>query len=491
MCAWGAFGAGLASSQAADLDVGSGQTYSTIQAAADVAAAGDVIRVHAGSYAEDLALDASGASGQPITLQGAIDGDVDITGRVTIDGDYWEIRDLTVQAGAGQRAFRVRGNHNLLTSLEITGGDNNGIDGSGIGNEVRGCTIHDFDSASDAHCIVLNPGAEDWVIADSELYDCAGDGVQLYAGGPERTILNTRIENNSIYFTGAVQRTENAIDVKNADGLIITGNAMWGFPDNKTMVFQKAPIDIHIECNVMHTGFTGVEFRGEDGGTVENVTFVRNLMHDYDSYALKFDGTVNAEVYNNTFVDAANDGLRIEGAGLDGGQVQNNLWLRTGTVESGNFTADHNGFFDVGGNDIASGSDVNADPLLDASYLLGAGSPMIDAGIDVTLPFGGSAPDIGFHEVGIDGCEPAGTGGTGGGGTGGTGGTGTGGAGTAGSGNSAGSGTGASGASAPAGQNPDDEGGCGCRLGEHRPAVPAGALGALLVLGLLGRRRRR
>jgi hypothetical protein len=38
---------------------------------------------------------------------------------------------------------------------------------------------------------------------------------------------------------------------------------------------------------------------------------------------------------------------------------------------------------------------INADPLLNSDYSLQAGSPAIQAGIDVGLPFTGSAPDIG------------------------------------------------------------------------------------------------
>jgi hypothetical protein len=38
---------------------------------------------------------------------------------------------------------------------------------------------------------------------------------------------------------------------------------------------------------------------------------------------------------------------------------------------------------------------INADPLLNGDYSLQAGSPAIEAGIDVGLPFTGSAPDIG------------------------------------------------------------------------------------------------
>ncbi|MBW2528111.1 MAG: right-handed parallel beta-helix repeat-containing protein [Deltaproteobacteria bacterium] len=475
--------------RAADLDVGAGQTYTTIQAAANAAQAGDVIRVHAGTYAEDLALDASGSSSTPITLEGGIDGDAIVSGRITLDGAHWAIRTLIVEPTTGRRGVRLRGDHNLLDDVEIRGGDNNGVDGSGTGNEIRNCRIHDLDSSSDAHCIVLNPGATDWIIADNELYDCAGDGVQLYSSGVERTIVNTRIENNSMYFTGAVQRTENAIDVKNADGLIITGNTTWGFPNQKNMVFQKGPANIHVECNVLHSGLSGVEFRGEDGGTVENVTFLRNLLHDFDEFALKFDGTVGAEVFNNTFVDAASDGLRIEGAGLASAVVQNNLWLRTGAVEAGSFTADHNGFFDVGTISIASGSDVNANPSLDGNYLLTAGSPMIDAGTDVGLPFSGTAPDLGFHEVGIDGCEPTGAGGSGTGGSS-SGGSSSGGSGTAGSGNASSGGTGGTSSGAATGATPEEDGGCGCRVGGQGSTAPwLALLTAMVALGSVRRRR--
>jgi hypothetical protein len=38
---------------------------------------------------------------------------------------------------------------------------------------------------------------------------------------------------------------------------------------------------------------------------------------------------------------------------------------------------------------------INADPVLNSDYSLQAGSPAIQAGIDVGLPFTGSAPDIG------------------------------------------------------------------------------------------------
>jgi hypothetical protein len=103
-------------------------------------------------------------------------------------------RDL---APAGTDAIRISGGYNRIVAIDLHGGDRDGIDGGGIGNEVRDSSIHDFDAGeSDAHCIVLNPGAEDWVIAGNQLFDCSGDSIQLYAAAAARDIRNVRIERN-------------------------------------------------------------------------------------------------------------------------------------------------------------------------------------------------------------------------------------------------------------------------------------------------------
>ncbi|MFW6222585.1 MAG: hypothetical protein ACOC3T_03130, partial [Bacteroidota bacterium] len=60
---------------AADLHVGSGQTYSTVQAAVDDASSGDVIIIHAGTYREEVNIDVSNItirakSGDEVTMNG-------------------------------------------------------------------------------------------------------------------------------------------------------------------------------------------------------------------------------------------------------------------------------------------------------------------------------------------------------------------------------------------------------------------------------------
>jgi MYXO-CTERM domain-containing protein len=468
------------------------------------AQAGDVITVAAGAYAENLTLSSSGSAASPITIQAP---GATLTGTIVLGGSYWVIEDLTIKATAGVDAIRIKGDHNQLVRIDLSGGTKDGIDGGGTGNQVLDSKIYDFDAGeSDAHCIVLNPGATDWIISGNTLHDCSGDGVQLYSSGPERSIKNILIEKNEIFWSKAIGRMENAIDVKNADGLNVISNRMYGFTENKTVVFQKGPANVELRCNVMSDGFTGVEFRSEDGGQVENVKFIRNLMFKYSNYALKFDDVINGTVYNNTFAGAGSDGLRIEGGGLKSGDVKNNLWVDTGAVESGGFTADHNGFFNAS-NQLKGANDVSGDPLLDGDYHLGAASPMIDKGLDVGLPFGGAAPDIGFYEVGgSDDCAVSPSGGASGSGSGGSSGS-SGSSGAGGSSGSSGSGTGAttasggSGATAGSGgkkstggannassDESGDEGGCGCRLAPKDAPAPLGL--AILFMAAAAARTR-
>ena len=394
------FGSGAV--MGADLPVGPGQAYTTIGAAVAEAMPGDVIVVAPGEYVEDLDLSSSGARGAPIRIEAMREGMAVLVGSIDLGGSDWELVGLTVQVPPGSGdGISVDGSRNLFLRLDLSGGDRDGIDGSGTDNTVQDSVIHGFDAGdADAHCIVLNPGAERWTIAGNELFDCSGDGVQLYADGPTRTILDTTIEDNLIYYTGAIVRTENAVDVKDADGLVIRRNVMWGFPENKTLVFQKGPANIEVTCNVMSDGFTGVEFRAEDGGTVENIVFAHNSMTGFTQYALKFDGVIGADVHDNTFVGIDGDGLRLEGLSVQAALVRNNLWVSTTQIESdGDVTADHNGYWMVDDVQIGSDTDVVADPLLDADGRLMAGSPMIDAGVDVGWPFEGAAPDIGWDEV--------------------------------------------------------------------------------------------
>jgi MYXO-CTERM domain-containing protein len=126
------------------------------------------------------------------------------------------------------------------------------------------------------------------------------------------------------------------------------------------------------------------------------------------------------------------------------------------------------------------------DPLLDADYMLGEGSPMIDKGLDVGLAFAGAAPDLGAFEVGLDVCAGLSPG------TGGAGGSGGAGSGQGGGGGGDGVGGAAAGGGSSTSGDPGEEGGCGCRVagGDARSQRGLGGFAIAFVAGLIRARRR-
>ena len=92
---------------AAELHVGSGQTYSTIRGAVDVAGDGDVIIVHAGSYTEHVGVD------KRLTLIGEGADVVTVTAAVTsehifhVTADYVNISGFTVTGATG--SYQISG----------------------------------------------------------------------------------------------------------------------------------------------------------------------------------------------------------------------------------------------------------------------------------------------------------------------------------------------------------------------------------------------
>lgn len=70
----------------AELHVGSGQTYSTIQSAVNVAGAGDVVYVHGGTYNERVSIANSGASGNFITVTGYPGDTMPVVRQFSING---------------------------------------------------------------------------------------------------------------------------------------------------------------------------------------------------------------------------------------------------------------------------------------------------------------------------------------------------------------------------------------------------------------------
>ncbi len=136
----------------------------------------------------------------------------------------------------------------------------------------------------------------------------------------------------------------------------------------------------------------------------------------------------NLQIYNNTFVGSPGNpiGQAIEftsqqNGNINGLYIRNNIatgfsgsWVQANAAPvQSNVLITHNDAYQNGSNTPSwPGSTVNnnitANPLFVGSgfYTLQATSPCINAGINVGIPFNGSAPDMGYAEYGVAGNLP-------------------------------------------------------------------------------------
>ncbi len=187
---------------AATIQVGPGQTYTTIQAAVNAASAGDEIQVAAGTYTEAITI----PLGNALTITGAnagiaagnnpgsrvaetiLTGGFIVNSASTIDG-------FTIQQGRTSGSFKV-----------------------GVAVAASGVTI--------TNCIIKDAGVVPATVAQS-------DGVSTQHGNNNLTISNSTIQNNwrGIYFNpgSGHNLTGNLIDANNGVGVGIGSEGLSDF----------------------------------------------------------------------------------------------------------------------------------------------------------------------------------------------------------------------------------------------------------------------
>ncbi|GEM_PF-4264913 len=379
---------------------------------------GDTLLLRGGNYNEGLSLPRSGSAGRLMTIR-AYAGEkpvISTSGAVlNLNKDYWLIEGLTFDhQNAESDAVPVSGSHNIIRRCEFRNGRRDCFDGDGgsRNNIIENCTIHDFvwKPGSDAHGIVLSPGARGWIIRNNVIYNCGGDGIQLYAD--DKTEITQYAKNitiaGNIFYTTLGGNSENALDFKGVDSCLVEANEMYGFA-NKAWVTQKGCRNITGRFNIIHDSQRGMEFRGEGGKTQANIRLYKNILYNIQAYyAIKFDGVANVEIANNTIANVNATCLRVEGLGVQGGYFRNNLIYQTEAPSLSspfNGQADHNGWFKTSAKNLSGAGDRTGDDprFTNAAafdFTLRAGSPAVDAGVNVGLSFKGAAPDLGAHEFG-------------------------------------------------------------------------------------------
>lgn len=219
------------------------------------------------------------------------------------------------------------------------------------------------------------------------------------------------------------------------------GGTPGGIIENNTLIggnygVAAAASNLVVRNNVMLNqvaGFGGAVHVDIAGNSITNVKIYKNLMVNGGQMGIVIQQTTNPRtgwvIANNTIIDAKIRGITIE-APADGNVVENNIvWNPTVTRTSGalyynpgstsaGFVSDYNDWGASGSVLIywkgttytslttyssAQSQDthsISADPLVTAPlYLLGTGSPAIDAGVvisGITDGYSGSAPDMGY-----------------------------------------------------------------------------------------------
>lgn len=334
------------------------QALRTVNRAASIVRPGDVVYIREGVYPIQTRFTRSGTRSEPIVWASypgetaVFDGSNRRPGtdqdRIWVDGASWNVfANFEVRNGPRQGIYVVNGaNDNLFTGLVIHGNNGSGVQNANSSrNRYEFLTIYDnFDrvhptgkSGEDADGIGMSSGDSN-VISHVVSFMNSDDGIDAWKS------TNTLIEYSVAHSNG---RGSNG----NGNGIKAGG----GGHDNRTVVRNS------IAFNNKAVGFT------QNSG--RNITFVNNTAFNNGNYA--FLGHDSVTFQNN---------LAIGGTlMLTGSRQQNNSWNL----------------------DIRDARLVSTDPSHPEFLSLRADSPAIEAGIDVGLPYSGSAPDLGALQHGV------------------------------------------------------------------------------------------
>ncbi len=449
--------------------------FATIQAAASIVAAGDTVRVLAGTYA---GFNVDSRSGEPnARIAFVADPGVFIVGESSVPCQrhepicLWESDYVTVEGFDVTCGHFGYGQGDCI-SVRAYGSQGHAI----LGAVVRRNTLHDGDSRGIYLAFAVDARLEDNEIANTGLGIYFANGAPASFGDEQSSFLHNHIhdvDGLAIHVNGDLSAGGDGI----IRGLIVDGNVVI---DNASQGIHFDGVDDSVVMNnVVAHNSRGIVVSRVDGAQAPagNVVVNNTVIQDDGTQAcLRLGGGATGTlVFNNVFlhhggVVADLDGIGEPlGAGSDYNATNDLSGLAgatTGDSHSLEVEESAAGFTDVAGGDFSL---VAGSPLVDvgAPSLGGQAAPDHDGtgkvrplaeGFDIGAFEYGDAPDGGAGGTGSSSGSSSGTGGS-----------------------SSSSGTGGATSSSGGSAIAEDDSGCGCRL---PPA--GGGLSPWTVAGLLG-----
>jgi hypothetical protein len=367
------------------------QPFKTIQKAANIAVAGDVVNIKPGTYKESVTPKNSGTSGNPITFrrdgtEPVVINSVDPWGVIIINQQSWTIWDgLTTQ---GEGIVIRDGNNNVIQNCDISG-FNIGIN---IENKVQGLT------------------AKENIIRNNVIHNYGrgtGEGIYIFNVLPEGQttplVTGTIVENNTFYnvvealqntggtlMSGALQYLSTSIPPANS---VFRGNVIY-HNDCDSGVVDIIGNGHLFENNLIYDNLgTGAScslyFAHGNGVTIKNNLVTHNAgAASYRSAISLID--MAGEISNNTIANFDNLGIDI--ANPQGALAIKDNIVYSITKNQISFTGDKNGlmvvhnFFGKDGNGLGT-SYIVGNPLFLDNFHLQPNSPACGFG---AFPCGGS-----------------------------------------------------------------------------------------------------
>lgn len=371
-----------------DLNTGSlNYPFLTIQKALSLAAPGVTIYLRSGVYniSATLKTVASGNAANPVRLWAYQDEAVilDFSSEpyvsasrgIELSQNYWYLKGLTIR-NAGDNGIYIGGNNNIVENCQLYGNKDTGLQ---ISNGASNNYIHNCDAFgnndpatggqnADGIDVKLDAGPGN-VLRGCRAFDNADDGYDCYQ-------TSYRVVFDSCW---AFHNGYNLWNIPN-----FTGNGN-GFKLGGNFVPGPHRVTNCISFDNTVKGFD--QNNNTAGVTIYNCTAFRNGTYNFAFTRIPTSGQ---DTFKNNLSWLSN-GVSLETSSLQ----QKNNWNTTIAVNAASFMSIDTSFARV--------QRYSDGTIPSTTFLrLAAGSPLIDAGIAVGLPFLGASPDLGAFESGSD-----------------------------------------------------------------------------------------
>ncbi len=389
--------------------------FFNLSKAISLALPGDTIYMRGGTYfyATTIVLEKSGTATDRIKIF-AFPGELpflDFTNQpyasnnrgllLTTSGNYWHIKGLEI-ARAGDNGIKIEGSHNIVelcvfhhcgdTGLQIGFGhdDDNPGDLAAF-NLITNCDSYlnfDFDnigSDADGFACKLHPGMGN-VFAGCRAWENADDGWDLFES--DHTVILTNCwqwhsGDKTLFEAIYILKKGHAMSSfqGNGNGIKLGGNGAGGASQGVHKVYN---------CIAFNNNFPGRTAHGFDQNSHHGGVELYNCVSYGCNYNYFFEDASPMIFRNNVSFAPSGSGNGVSDFG-SGTTEDHNSWDAIGVTAN---ASDFNAI-----SEAAAKAPRQANGSLPTGFMrLVAGSDLIDKGVNVGIPFTGTAPDLGAFE---------------------------------------------------------------------------------------------